>query len=184
MPLPCGTHTLGPQNAELLVRTGRSGAAAKAGHDLVIDVASWTGTLELGQEPAQSSVTLSADGASLRVREGTGGIQALGEDDKEDIARTIDDEVLRGSAIEFRSTAVDGDPGGKQLRVQGELELMGERRPVQFELSFADDGKLTGSAIVKQSDWGIKQYSILFGTVKVADEVEVTIAAELKTQSR
>ena len=65
------------------------------------------------------------------------------------------------------------------LRVQGELELMGQRRPVQFELTISDDGKLTGSATVKQSDWGIKLYSILFGTVKVADEVEVTIAGDL-----
>lgn len=180
MSFPSGTHTLGPQNAELLVRTARSGAAAKAGHDLLIEVTSWSGTLELSIEPAQSSVALSADGGSLRVREGTGGIQALSDEDKEGISKTIDDEVLKRSAIEFHSTAVDGDPGGGQLRVQGELELMGQRRPVQFGLESGDDGKLTGSAVVKQSEWGIKQYSILFGTIKVADEVEVTIAGDLK----
>ena len=55
----------------------------------------------------------------------------------------------------------------------------------QTGLDIADDGKLTGSAVLKQSEWGIKQYSILFGSIKVADEVEVTIAADLKaTQSR
>ena len=32
---------------------------------------------------------------------------------------------------------------------------------------------LTGSATVKQSDWGMKPYSALFGALKVADEVEV-----------
>lgn len=180
MSFPSGTHTLGPQNAELLVRTGRSGAASKAGHDLLIEVTSWSGTLELGRDPDASSVALSADGGSLRVREGTGGIQALGDEDKEGISKTIDEEVLKRSAIEFHSTAVDGDPGGRLLRVQGELELMGQRRPTQFALEIADDGNLTGSATVKQSDWGIKQYSILFGTIKVADEVEVTIAADLK----
>lgn len=179
MPPLSGTHTFGPHDAELLVRTGRAGAAAKAGHDLLIEVSSWSGTLELGEDPEQSSVSLSADGGSLRVREGSGGIQALGEDDKQNIKKTIDDEVLRRTAIEFRSTAVEADPSGGRLRVQGELELLGERRPLQFELTVGEDGKLTGSAVVKQSDWGIKQYSILFGTVKVADELEVTVAADL-----
>jgi polyisoprenoid-binding protein YceI len=64
--------------------------------------------------------------------------------------------------------------------VQGELELMGQRRPAQFVLEIGDNGKLTGSTVLKQSDWGIKQYSILFGTIKVADEVKVTVAADLK----
>lgn len=181
MPFSSGTHTLGPQDAELLVRTGRTGAAAKAGHDLLIEVTSWTGTLEIGQEPNESSVSLSADGGSLRVREGTGGIQTLGDEDRENISKSIDDEVLKRSAIEFHSTAVEGDPAGKQLRVQGELELMGQRRPLQFALTISDEGKLTGSATIKQSDWGIKPYSILFGTVKVADEVEVTIAGDLSS---
>ena len=38
MSLPAGTHTLGPENGTLSVRTGRTGAAAKAGHDLLIHV--------------------------------------------------------------------------------------------------------------------------------------------------
>jgi polyisoprenoid-binding protein YceI len=178
MPWPSGTHTFGPQNAELLVRTGRSGAASKAGHDLLIEVTSWSGTLECGDDPSRSSVALSADGGSFRVREGTGGIQPLSDEDKEGISKTIDDEVLKHSAIEFRSTAVEADSDSRQLRVQGELELMGQRRPLQFELTIGEGGELTGSATVKQSDWGMKQYSILFGTIKVADEVQVTIAGD------
>ena len=31
--------------------------------------------------------------------------------------------------------------------------------------------------MVKQTDWGIKPYSALFGALKVADEVEVAIDA-------
>jgi hypothetical protein len=37
------------------------------------------------------------------------------------------------------------------------------------------DGHVRGSAVVKQTDWGIKPYSALFGTLKVADEVEVAV---------
>jgi hypothetical protein len=41
------------------------------------------------------------------VRSGSGGLSPLGDAEKASIARTIDAEVLRGGAIEFRSTRVD-----------------------------------------------------------------------------
>jgi YceI-like domain len=160
----------GPDNAVLTVRTYRSGAAAKAGHDLVIEVTSWEGTLEPG------AVTLTADAGSLRVIEGTGGIQALDADDKAGIEKTIDDEVLEGTPIEFRSSEVALGPDGSGT-VRGELVLAGARRDLSFELVVGEDGHLTGTAIVKQSEWGMKPYSALFGTLKVADEVEVAMVA-------
>ena len=85
MSIQTGTHTLGPENGALSVRTGRTGAAAKAGHDLLIDVTAWQATVEVGEDPAQSSIVLHADATSLRVREGAGGMQALGDDDKASI---------------------------------------------------------------------------------------------------
>jgi polyisoprenoid-binding protein YceI len=157
------------------VRTGRQGAAAKAGHDLVIDVTSWSATLQVGEDSSPSSVELEADAGSLRVREGTGGVQALGDDDKADIQTTIDGEVLRGKPIEFRSTAVEPAEGGR-LRVAGDLTLAGSEHPVEFELEVGDDGAIAGTAVVKQSDWGIKPYSALFGALKVKDEVEVEVS--------
>ena len=55
MPIMSGTHTLGPENATLRIKTKRHGAAAKAGHDLLIEVGSWEGTLEVGEQgPVQS----------------------------------------------------------------------------------------------------------------------------------
>jgi len=42
-----------------------------------------------------------------------------------------------------------------------------------------DGDHLTGSAQVKQTDWRMKPYSALFGTLKVADVVEVSIDATL-----
>jgi hypothetical protein len=161
-------QAFGPENARLTVRTGRLGAAAKAGHDLLIEVTAWSGTLDPDGDPA---ITLSADPRSLRVIEGTGGMQALDDEARAGIEQTIDDEVLKGTAIEFRSTRFDGLPG----RVEGELELAGARHPIGFELAPGENGALAGTAIVRQSDWGMKPYSALFGTLKVADEVEVAV---------
>jgi polyisoprenoid-binding protein YceI len=166
-----GTHELGPENATLTVRTGKTGAAAKAGHNLHIEVTSWSATLDLGKDP---SASLTADARSLRVREGHGGMQSLDDGDKANIDKTVDEEVLKGSAIAFRSSSVQVD--GDRVTVAGELELGGRRGPLTFDLAVADDGSLSGTAVVKQSDWGMKPYSTLFGTLKVVDEVEVELA--------
>jgi superoxide dismutase, Fe-Mn family len=172
-----GTYKLGPGNGTLSVRTGRAGAAAKAGHDLLLHVTVWQATLEVGEGPAQTSIVLAADSTSLRVREGTGGMQALGADDMANIEETIDEEILKREEIEFRSTAVQASGDGR-LSVEGELTLLGSARPIEFELT-VDDGKLRGGAVLTQSDWGITPYSALFGALQVTDEVNVTIDVSL-----
>jgi hypothetical protein len=178
MAIAPGKRTVGPESGELLVHTGREGGARKAGHDLVIEVTSWSATLDVGDDPAGSSIALSADGGSLRVRDGTGGMGKLDDDDRRAIAQTIDEEVLRGAAIEFRSTSVEPGPGDDQLRVHGELELNGTLKPLEFEL-LVRDSHLTGEATLTQSEWAMKPYTTLFGALKVADTVRVTVAAEL-----
>jgi polyisoprenoid-binding protein YceI len=176
--LPAGTYRLGPDDGTLVVRTGRTGAAAKAGHDLLIHVTAWEGTLVVAQE---SSIALGVDATSLRVQEGTGGMQSLGDDDKANIHTTIDDDVLKRQDISFRSTAMQLTARG--FHVDGELTLAGTTRPLAFELFVSEAGRLTGTAVVKQTDFGMKPYSTLFGALKVADDVRVEIDAALP-QSR
>jgi hypothetical protein len=178
MTIAAGRYELGPDNGTLSVRTKKAGAAAKAGHNLLIEVRTWSAVLELGEDSGDTRMQLSADSRSMKVLEGTGGISSLGGDDKAGIAQTIDDEVLKGSAIEFRSTSVE-DRGSGRLSVSGELELGTRRRPITFELTVDGDGAVAGEAVVKQSDWGIKPYSALFGTLKVVDEVTVEVTARL-----
>lgn len=176
--MEAGSYELGPDDSTLRVRTARKGAAAKAGHDLLIEVTSWSATLELADEHAQSSLALDADATSLKVREGTGGVMELGDDDRREIEQNIDAEVLGRKPIEFRSTSVEGD--GEQLLVRGDLTLAGRGNPVEFDLRLADDGAITGSATVRQSDWKIKPYTALFGALKVADEVQVEVEGHAK----
>jgi polyisoprenoid-binding protein YceI len=175
--LPAGTHRLGPGNATLSVHTRRGGAAAKAGHDLVLHVTAWEATLEVAEDPAATTVELTADATSLRVHKGTGGMQALGDEDKDNIRQTIDDEVLKRRNVTFRSTAVA--PGGDgRYRVDGELTLSGSTQPVSFELT-VDDGAVHATATVAQTRFGMKPFSALFGTLKVLDEVEVRLDGRL-----
>jgi polyisoprenoid-binding protein YceI len=166
-------YELGPDNGTLAVRTSRTGTVAKAGHDLLIHVTKWTGKLETGDAP---SVALDADATSLKVREGTGGMMALDDGDLANIEQTIDDDVLKRQDISFRSTRVEETADG--LSVTGDLTLRGTTRPVAFDLGVAD-GRVRGTAVVKQTEWGMKPYTALFGALKVADEVRVEIDAAL-----
>src|ERR1700729_4368361 len=143
-----GTYALGPASGVLSIRTTRQGAAARAGHDLQLEVGSWEAELKLGDAPEQSAMTLAADSRSLRVIDGSGGMKSLTSDDKENIEKTINDEVLQGCAIEFRSVEVTGAAGGSGLSVQGQLDLGGKQASVTLALALADDGRVTGSAAV------------------------------------
>jgi polyisoprenoid-binding protein YceI len=171
--LHAGTHEVGPGNATLSVHTERGGAAAKAGHDLLIHVTSWQGKIVVGESADDICLELSADPASLRVQEGHGGMTELDDADLENIHETIDDEVLQRREIAFRSTAatVEGDV----IHVDGELTLSGNSHPVSFDLRVGDDGAVSGAAELRQTDWGMKPYSALFGALKVADELRVEL---------
>ena len=129
MSLQTGTYKLGPDDGTLSVRTGRTGAAAKAGHDLLIHVTAWEATLAVGDDPAATSIELDADATSLRVREGTGGMQSLGDDDKANIQQTIDDDVLKRQAITFRSTG--GDGRRRQAQRAGRADAGGHDAPAR-----------------------------------------------------
>jgi polyisoprenoid-binding protein YceI len=174
-----GTFRLGPENGSLQVKTYREGAAAKVGHDLVIDVARWEATVALADDPAGSSIQLTADPRSLQVREGVGGVKPLSDKDRGEIAKTIDAKVLGGSPISFASRSVRGGDGGGPLVVEGDLTLAGRTAPVTAELALGGDGRVTGTIPVTQTAWGIKPYRGLMGALKVRDDVEVVVDAKL-----
>ena len=167
-----GTHTIGPDNGTLTINTTREGAAAKAGHDLVIEATSWEGTVDLGGSP---SVQVNVDPSGLEVREGKGGAKSLDDSDKQDIKQSITGDILGTSQITFQSTEADLS-GGK---VSGDLSIAGQSKPIDVPLQVGDDGTVSASMKVKQSDYGIEQFKALMGALKVSDEVAIQIEAKL-----
>src|SRR5215207_7685062 len=140
MALTTGTHTLGPDDASLQVKTYREGVAAKAGHDLIIDVTRWDATVEVADEPAGWTVELNADPRSLEIRE------------------DIDEKILGSSPIQFRASGVRLADDGGRLTVEGELSMAGSTRPLTAHLSLKDGTVVSGTIPVMQSAWGIKPY--------------------------
>ena len=173
MAFRAGRHSVGRDDGTLQVRTYREGLARKVGHDLIIDVGQWEAAAEVREDGTLSAVQLDADPRSLQVRDGLHGVKPLTDEDRGDIRKTINEEVLGGRPIVFRST--DVEPGNGALTVRGELELAGARRPASFELTAAADGRVRGTLPVTQSEWGIKPYRGMMGALKVRDTIEVIL---------
>ena len=181
MAFPPGTHRFGPDNASLQVRTYREGVAAKAGHDLIIDVTSWEATVEVADEPAGWSIELNADPRSLEIREGLRGVKPLTDKDRVEIRKNIDEKVLGSHPIQFRSSGVRPADDGGRLTVEGALSMGGSTRPLTARLSVEEGGAISCTIPVTQSEWGIKPYRGLLGALKVRDEIEVVLAASLRS---
>ena len=168
------SHTMGPQNAALQVKTYREGMAQKVGHDLILDVTRWAAPVQLNA--ASSSIMLECDSSSLPVREGVNGVKPLSDKDREEIVKTINEKILRKRPIRFRSTSME--PKADGYGVQGELAIGSESRPVSFDLKVAG-GRISGIVTVVQREFGIKPYSALMGALKVRDELEIVVDAPL-----
>ncbi len=171
-----GSHSIGPDNGTLTIKTGREGAAAKAGHDLTLEATSWDGTVDIGDSP---SVQLNVDPSGIEVRSGTGGAKALNDSDKGDIKKSMQDKVLGSSQITFQSSDVDLSNGSGTAK--GDLSIAGSSNAVSVPLNVGDDGTVTGSVTLSQSAYGIKQFKALMGALKVSDQVEVKFEAKLPT---
>lgn len=184
MGLADGVWRLEPRTGCLLVRTGRTGLGAPAGHDLTIEVTRWACLVTVdGADPARSTVSVDVEADSLEVREGTGGIKPLTGSDRADIERAIRGKILhtaRHPAITFRSTGVAGPPDS--LTVDGDLTIMDRTRPVTVRGTLDEDGRVRATATVRQTRWGIKPYSAFFGALKLADEVAVEVDGLLSPQ--
>jgi len=131
----------------------------------------------VADDPSGNAISVQADGGSLKVIEGVGGMQSLDDSNKADIEKTVDDEILRRQPVTFRSSTVT--PNGNGWHAEGELTLLGATRPFAFDVHVDDDGSLGAEAVLKQTLWGLKPYSTLFGALKVVDEVKIRVDAGL-----
>ena len=177
-------HTVGPDRGKLVLHTKRQGLAATAGHDLTIDVTRWSGEIEVGDDVAASTVSVTVETGSLEVREGTGGVKPLSDRDRREIAATMRKllDSDRQPRATFRSTGVAVRAGGGTI--DGDLSLRGSTRPLTIEVTDSGDGHYHGTTSVVQTAFGIKPYVAFLGALKVADEVAVDVDLDLSGEGR
>lgn len=171
--------TLDASDGELALHTGVTGTAARMGHRLTIAVTSWQATVQWdGEDPAAVAVTVDLE--SLEVVRGEGGVTPLSGAEKKLVRANATKSLRTGRFPQatFRSTDVERHVD--VTRLIGTLELNGRIGAQTVEVRVEEDGKvwrISGAAVVRHTDYGIKQYSMMMGAMKVADEVEVRLAA-------
>ncbi|WP_094289634.1 YceI family protein [Mycobacterium lehmannii] len=173
------TWTMDHHDGRLGVRTGVEGRAAKMGHRLTIAVNTWHATVAWSDgEP--SEVTLAVDVDSLEVLSGEGGVTPLTGPEKA-LARSNALKVLnakRFPRIEYETS--DIEKTGDGYRLTGTLQINGKTRDqvVDVTVQEADDmWRMSCETTVRHSDFGLKPYSMLMGSMKVADAVIVAFTA-------
>jgi polyisoprenoid-binding protein YceI len=176
-----GNFKLGPDTGRVVIQTGRAGLAAKAGHDLTIEVTGWSAQVEVPAEEdgGISAATVSAelDLGSLEVREGKGGAKPLSEGDRAQIKKQMEG-ILGGATASFASSRIiaTGASGGA---IEGTVTLNGKTQPSRLQVTTPGPGRYRGSATLTQTAFGIKPYTGFFGALKLRDEVGVEFEVDL-----
>jgi YceI-like domain len=181
-----GTYEFGPASGRVLVKTGRAGLAARAGHDLTLEFTDWQARVTTPGDGdggvADATVTADLGLGSLAVREGTGGAKPLTDRDRRDIqgqARKILGDPAAASFASARVIPSSSAGSTANGAVEGTLTLRGTSRPVRLQVISPAPGQFRGSAAIRQTDFGITPYSGFFGTLKLKDEVTVEFDVKL-----
>ncbi|OBH48187.1 YceI family protein [Mycobacterium mantenii] len=171
--------TIGPADGELLLRTGVTGRAARMGHRLTIAMTRWRATVRWADsQPVSAELAVETD--SLEVLRGDGGVKGLSGTEKT-LARSNALKSLDASRfpeIRYTADAIEKAEGG--YRLTGTLEIRGASHNHVIDLHTEDLGdswRMSVESTVRQSDYGIKPYSLLMGSVQVTDDVSLSFSA-------
>jgi polyisoprenoid-binding protein YceI len=186
--VPVDKWTLDASDGELLVRTGVAGRAARMGHRLTIAMTRWQLTVNWdGADPANPvAAEFVVDVDSFDVLRGEGGVKGLSGPEKA-IVRSNALKSLNASRFpDIRFATEHIAETGDGYRLSGTLQIRGKSHEHVIDLRTEDLGeswRMSAQSRVRQTDFGIKPYSLLMGSVRVADEVTVSfVAAKAKTE--
>jgi polyisoprenoid-binding protein YceI len=172
--------TLPASDGELLVHTGVAGPASKMGHRLTVAMRRWQATVQWS-DGAPVGARLTVDVDSLEVLQGEGGLTPLSAPEKMLVRSNALRQLGAGRfpQICFDADGIDESQDG--YRLAGTLQIRGKTRPHVIDLRTEDLGevwRLSTQAVVRQSDFGVKPYSLLMGSLKVADDVTILFTAQ------
>jgi polyisoprenoid-binding protein YceI len=170
---------LDASDGEVQLRTGVAGRAARMGHRLTIAMRRWRATVSWdGHEPSTAELVVETD--SLEVLRGEGGVKGLSGAEKVVVRSNALRSLNAGRYPEIRFTADAIDKTDDGYRLSGTLQIRGKSRAHVIDLrtdDLGDSWRITAESTVRQSDYGIKPFSLLMGSLQVADDVTVSFTA-------
>jgi polyisoprenoid-binding protein YceI len=164
-------RSIDTQTSTLTIHVGKTGLFSGLGHEHEVRAPIHSGTADTGSHPA---VEIRVDARELRVID-----QDASDSDRAKVQATmLGPEVLDSEHhqdILFKSTAAESAGQGRWT-VEGTLTLCGQTRPVTVQVTLKD-GRYTGQATVKLTDFGIKPPGV--AGVKAKDEVRIEFDVRL-----
>lgn len=135
---------------------------------------SFTGTVTIAADPLQSSVSASAEVASI----------STGDQGRDDHLKSPDFfDAAQFPTIDFRSTKIEAD--GDDYALFADLTIRGVTKNVKFELEFEGVGKdpwgntkagFSAEAEINRKDWGLEWNAALeTGGVLVGEKVKIQL---------
>ncbi len=171
--------TLDASDGELIIGTGVAGRATRMGHRLTIAMTRWQATVSwVGGEPTTAELAVEVD--SFEVLRGEGGIKGLSGPEKALVRSNALKALDAGRFPGIRFTADAIEKTGDGYRLTGTLHIRGKSHQHVIDLCTEDLGdswRMSAESKVRQSDYGVKPYSMLMGSLRVADEVTVSFTA-------
>jgi polyisoprenoid-binding protein YceI len=168
-------------DAWLQIFTFKEGLLSKLAHDLRISATRFHATVRGNQLSVRVDLTsLKIDGI---VRGGRVEKSELSPSDRDKIHEIMAKDVLgtRDHPEARFNGRIVGDVS--PFRIEGQLTLHGESAPFSIVLTLRDQ-RLVGEAELVPSQWGIKPYRALGGTLKVQDRVRVHVDASAEWMER
>jgi polyisoprenoid-binding protein YceI len=175
-------YRLDTHKSLLVVKTFKEGAAARLAHNHVVHAPDFSGSVQFdAQNPGNDSIrvevhtaTLTVDDFARRKQFGETGLPS--DDELADITKNLRSEdqlyVERYPTMGFVSNKVEKTAEGA-YKVTGKLTIRGVTKEVSFPAQVTMEGtnfRSKAELKFKQSNFGYKPYSAMFGAVRVADE--------------
>jgi polyisoprenoid-binding protein YceI len=168
--------------SELVTRLFKGGIASALAHDHVIRATEYSGKGTFDAEnPSASLILLEVKTDSLKadepsMREKYGLTKTVSEKDRAKIQATMESakqmDVKKYPTMRFQSTEIRKQTEGQYI-VAGNLTIHGVTQTVSFPATITRENEsFRGKAQLrfKQSDFGIKPYTAVFGAVRNEDE--------------
>jgi polyisoprenoid-binding protein YceI len=164
-------HKIDTQKSTLTIHVGKTGAFSGLGHEHEVRAPIQSGAADTG---SHSSVEIHVEARALRVVD-----KDASEKERAEVQKMmLGPEVLdseRHQEIVFKSTGAEGAGEGRWT-LRGNLTLHGQTHPVTVQVTLKD-GRYTGEATVKQTDFGIKPPGK--AGVRAKDEIRIEFDVRL-----
>lgn len=179
MSLKTGTYSLNSNSGKVSVYTYKAGLLSKLAHDLLIDMTDFKVNVDVPEDGfASGSLGLEIQANSLKVdcamKNGERQPDTLKEKDIADIETDMAKKVLHPDkypTVSFKSKAIQEKEGG--YHISGDLSLHGVTKSVDFDID-TSDGSLKGRFTIIQTDYGVKPFKAMMGTLKIKDEIDIS----------